>query len=176
MPAIITSKSKSLIPDGVLALQPVIAEYLRAQNRIATDWHILCIASPGYDRWRAQQVFRKGVFDLAFSGLAAKAYSDFFELPAGRFPYCAPSHVSKVSGLAKELSKSLPVHNLLPGNAQSPYFKTGLNSLVQWRPSDLQPGVSGRGDPARRWLIRRIAEEFCYSTAAENLGNGAKAE
>lgn len=161
----IITKTKPQLPDRVLALQPVVAEYRRAQKRSETDWHELCIASPGYERWRSQQLFKRGVFDLAFSGLAAKAYTDLFELPAGEFPYCTPSDVSKVSGLAHELSKSLPAHNLLPSNAQAPNFKIGLNSLARWRPSDLTPGVSGHGDPARRWLIRTVAEEFCYSTA-----------
>ncbi|MGZ4958703.1 MAG: hypothetical protein ACXV7J_05585 [Methylomonas sp.] len=163
----ITTKTKPQLPDSTLALQPVVAEYRRAQDRSKTDWHGRCIASPGYERWRAQQLFKKGVFDLTFSGLAAKVYSDLFELSTDKLPCCTPANVSKVSDLARALSNSLPAHNLLPSNAQTPDFKSGLNSLAIWRPSDLQPGSSRRGDPARRWLICRIAEEFCYSTATK---------
>jgi hypothetical protein len=120
---------------------------------------------PSYERWRAQQLYGKGKLDLTFSGLAAKAYTDLFELRHDDLPYCKPSSVRKISALADSLTDSLPIISLLPEDAQKAVFLKGLNSLSRWRPSDLQAGVSGRGDPLRRWLIRKLAEEFCYGTA-----------
>ena len=73
------------------------------------------------------------------------------------------SQVVKVSGLAGELIDILPTSGLLPGNAQSEVFRQGLTDLRQWHPDNLPDGVSARGDPIRRWMIRKIGEEFYYS-------------
>lgn len=143
----------------------MIDEYYRANNRIQSEWHNLCVEMSSYERWRAEQLFGKGKFDLTFSGLAAKAYSDLFNLDLAELPYCTPSNVVRISDLAKLLSQLLPVPSLLPDNAQKPLFRNALEDLHNWRPSDLRAGASGRGDPIRRWLIRKIAEEFCYKTA-----------
>jgi len=146
-------------------LQPLLENYNLGKNRSQSQWHILCAEIPSYERWRAQQLYGKGKLDLTFSGLAAKAYTDLFELSHDDLPYCKPSSVKKISALADSLTDSLPAINLLPGDAQKALFLSGLNSLSRWRPSDLQASASGRGDPVRRWLIRKLAEEFCYGTA-----------
>lgn len=156
------------LPGSVLVLRPIIGEYQQAKSRerLQCKWHGLCAQSSAYERWRAQQLFQKGMFDLTFSGLAARAYAALFDLSAADLPYCTPSKVEKISSLAKSLSESLPTSSLLPDDAQQLGFRNGLGSLCRWRPSELQAESSGRGDPARRWMIRKIAEEFCYATAA----------
>lgn len=153
------------LPKNVLALQPLLEEYNREKKRSETQWHILCVEMPSYERWRAQQLFGKGKLDLTFSGLAARAYTDLFELSYDDLPKFKPSSVRKISALAGTLIDSLPVTSLLPADAQETVFLSGLNSLSRWKPSELQAGVSSRGDPLRRWLIRKLTEEFCYGTA-----------
>lgn len=119
----------------------------------------------GYERWRRRQLYPKGTFDLEFSGLAARAYSALFDLRSTEFPYCTPSRVAEVSGLAGQLIDLLPPSDLLPGEAQRPSFHQGLTDLRRWRQSDLPERISARGDPIRRWMIRKIAEEFYYGFA-----------
>lgn len=148
-------------------MQPIIINYQQAENRYHSDWHTLCVNLPAYERWRAKKLFKKGRMDLAFSGLAAQSYSELFKLTSSELPYCTSSNVIKISTLAKTLFELLPSSDLLPGEAKKIRFREALQGLNNWKPSDLQSGVSGRGDPVRRWMIGKITEEFCYGTASQ---------
>ncbi|MDD5037150.1 MAG: hypothetical protein PHE55_20680 [Methylococcaceae bacterium] len=65
--------------------------------------------------------------------------------------------------MAGELIGLLPAPELLPGNAKNPIFRKGLTDLRHWHQRDLPVGISARGDPIRRWLIRNLTEEFVYA-------------
>jgi hypothetical protein len=155
------------LPDKVLALRPKIKVFQEARKheKRESEWHRLCLGSPGYERWRQRYLYPKSTFDLEFSGSAARAYSALFDLRSAELPYCTPSRVMEVSGLAGKLIELLPPSDLLPGEAQRPSFRQGLTDLRRWRQNDLPAGISARGDPTRRWMIRKIAEEFYYGFA-----------
>jgi hypothetical protein len=160
-----TQHSLYELPSSVLELRKLIDDYVIAKkNKQTTVWHQMCVGSSAYERWRAGQLFNKGIFDLAFSGLAAKTYLKLFDISIMGLPSCNTSQINKVSHFAVQLTRSLPSSILLPEQAQITAFSDGLKSLALWHPSQIQPGFTLGGDPARRWLIREIAEEFCYAT------------
>ena len=94
--------------------------------------------------------------------MAEHAYSALFKLRLDQLPHCTPGRVIAIKHLATGLLKSIPTHQLLPGHAKNPDFLKGLTDLCDWRPSALPVGVSARGNQIRRWMIKKITEEFIY--------------
>ena len=166
--ALINSASQSIdLPDEVLLLREEIDLFKQASSHDKRQcaWHLRCLGSTSYERFRQQQIFPAGQFDLSFSQMAENAYSALFNLCIHELPHCTPTRVIEVKQLAGELLKSLPTPQLLPGHARNPSFLKALTDLCSWRPSDLPVGISARGNQVRRWMIRKIAEEFMYTFA-----------
>ncbi|MGZ8235350.1 hypothetical protein [Methylobacter tundripaludum] len=132
-----------------------------------TEWFLICSSSNSLVNWNNREFIDNRLNNIEFAALAARAYTALFELSKQGIPYCVPSSVIAVSSLATKLMSSLPHNSLLPGLAKDPDFLKGLADLSQLKPSDVHGHASGRGKPVIRWLIRKLAEEFCYSFARE---------
>ncbi|MGZ8216898.1 hypothetical protein [Methylomagnum sp.] len=151
------------LPDTVKALRPLLEEFQRfnkLSQRQETEWYRRCLDSPALERWRANKLIKKETIELKFPVAAARAYSALFEILPENIPHCFPSRVIEVSSAARNLMDLLPDRSILPGDAQNPSFIGGLNSLSRWMPSDLQEGVSAKGNALRRWMTRKIVEEI----------------
>ena len=155
------------LPDDVVLLREEITVFNQASRVVKRQcaWHLRCLGSASYERFRQQQIFTAGQFDLSFSLMAERAYSALFKLSLDELPHCTPGRVIAIKHLATDLLQAMPTPQLLPGHAKNPSFLKGLSDLCDWRPSALPVGVSARGNQIRRWMIKKIAEEFIYTFA-----------
>jgi hypothetical protein len=152
------------LPDDILLLREEITTFNQANRFVKRQsaWHLRCLGSASFERFRQQQILPAGQFDLSFSLMAEHTYSALFKLSLAELPHCTPGRVIAIKHLATDLLKSMPTPQLLPGHAKNPDFLKGLTDLCDWRPSALPVGVSARGNQIRRWMIKKITEEFIY--------------
>ncbi|GAB6141466.1 hypothetical protein JCM14076_21950 [Methylosoma difficile] len=156
------------LPDKLNEILPLCKAFqAKPKNaKIETDdWHVLCHKGGGFKRWHKQQFFPATFVAAEFSALAARAYLALAELDNSQIPHFAPLSVTDVVKWARQGNKILPLNVPLPGVANNPLFRQGLADLQLWRPRDLPKGITGHGDPVRRWLINKLLEEFYYSFA-----------
>ena len=152
------------LPDDILLLREEITAFNQASRLVKRQcaWHLRCLGSASFERFRQQQILPAGQFDLSFSLMAEHAYSALFKLRLDQLPHCIPGRVIAIKHLANGLLESIPTPQLLPGHAKNPDFLKSLTDLCNWRPSALPVGVSARGNQIRRWMIKKITEEFIY--------------
>lgn len=155
-----------ILPVEAIALIPIVKAFQDA-NRYKTahntEWFLLCSSIKSLVNWNNRAFNDDRLNNLEFSASVARAYSGLFQLSKQDIPHCLPSDVAKAAVLTKELIVLLSNINPLPDKAKSPVFHEGLRAVSQRRPSDIPAGASGHGNPIVRWLINKIAEEFCYS-------------
>ena len=68
-------------------------------------WHLRCLGSASFERFRQQQILPAGQFDLSFSLMAEHAYSALFKLRLDQLPHCTPGRVIAIKHLATGLLK-----------------------------------------------------------------------
>lgn len=128
-----------------------------------TAWFTRCVSSPSFIRWNNRELIGGRLNEIEFAALAARSYFALFELSKSDIPHCVPSLVAKKSNQAAKLLDAMPHSSLLPGYAKEEIFLKGLVDLSEWTAESIPLGFTGKGKPAMRWLIAKIAEEFCYS-------------
>jgi len=128
-----------------------------------TAWFFRCVNSPSFIRWNNRELIGRRLNEVEFAALAARSYSALFELSKDDIPRCAPSLVAKKSSQAAKLLDAMPHPTLLPGHAKDEVFLKGLADLSKWTVESIPLGFTGKGKPVLRWMITKIAEEFCYS-------------
>lgn len=135
-----------------------------------TAWFVQCANIPSFIRWNNREFIGQRLNKTEFAALAARSYSALLELNKDDIPRCTPSVVAKKSNQAAKLLDAMPHPTLLPGYAKEEVFLKGLADLSKWTAESLPLGVTGKGNPALRWLITKIAEEFCYSFSVHPTG------
>lgn len=128
-----------------------------------TAWYFRCVNSPSFIRWNNRELIGRRLNEVEFAALAARSYLVLFELSSDDIPRCAPSLVAKKSSQAAKLLDAMPHPTLLPGHAKEEVFLKGLADLSKWTAESIPLGFTGKGKPVLRWMITKIAEEFCYS-------------
>lgn len=146
-----------------LALQVRDFKVASRSGKKQTAWFFRCVNSPSFIRWNNRELIGRRLNEVEFAALAARSYSALFELSNEDIPRCPPSLVAKKSSQAAKLLDSMPHPTLLPGYAKEEVFLKGLADLSKWTSESLPLGFTGKGKPVMRWLITKIAEEFCYS-------------
>jgi len=156
------------LPDTLSEIVPLCQAFQRKPRnyRIESDeWHVLCHKGGGFTRWLNQQEFPSRFIAAEFSALAARAYLALAELDPAQIPCFSPLSVTDVVKWARQGHVLIPFSIPLPGAANHALFRQALVDLQRWKPSDLPKGITGHGDPVRRWFINRMLEEFYYSFA-----------
>ncbi|MGZ4958714.1 MAG: hypothetical protein ACXV7J_05640 [Methylomonas sp.] len=128
-----------------------------------TAWFARCVNSSSFVRWNNRELIGRRLNETEFSALAARSYLALLELSKDDIPRCVPSLVAKKSNQAAKLLDAMPHPTLLPGYAKEEVFLKGLADLSEWTVESIPLGFTGKGKPELRWLIAKIAEEFCYS-------------
>ncbi len=149
-----------------LALQVRDFTAASRSDKKQTTWFFRCISSPSFIRWNNRELIGKRLNEVEFAALAARSYLALSELSKDDIPRCAPSLVAKKSSQAAKLLDSMPHPTLLPGYAKEEVFLKGLTDLSKWTAESIPLGFTGKGRPVLRWMITKIAEEFCYSFSA----------
>ena len=158
-----------VLPAEAIALIPIVKAFQSANRYKAhnTEWFLLCSSRKSLVNWNNRAFNDDQLNNLEFSASVARAYSSLFKLRKKDIPHCIASSVIESVTLAKEMIGVLSNINPLPGMAKNPVFHEGLKDISQQKPSDIPAGASRRGNPVVRWLINKIAEEFCYSFNCE---------
>ncbi|MBD9360765.1 hypothetical protein [Methylomonas fluvii] len=146
-----------------LALQVRDFKVASRSGKKQTAWFFRCVNSPSFVRWNNRELIGRRLNEVEFAAVAARSYSALFELSKEDIPRCPPSLVAKKSSQAARLLDAMPHSTLLPGYAKEDVFLKGLADLSKWTAESIPSGFNGKGKPALRWLIAKIAEEFCYS-------------
>lgn len=153
------------LPVETIELAAKVRDFQSAKraSKPQTEWFFLCVSSRAFTNWNKHNLLGERLNETEFAALAARSYAALFELSKDKIPHCVPSLVAKKSSQASKLLDSLPQSSLLPGYAKEDVFLKGLVDLSQWKAESIPYGVTGKGKPVLRWLIAKIAEEFCYS-------------
>lgn len=154
------------LPENVkeLILKIKLFQDSTRANKKNTEWFNYCVNNKSIKNLKSIEI-DSGLNRVELASVAAKAYSSLIEDFNNGLPHCVSSDIIKTSSAAKKLLDALPDNRLLPGLARDQAFINGLVDAANWKPSCNNKTLSKYGNPAVRYLIFKIANEFCYSFA-----------
>jgi hypothetical protein len=81
------------LPDDILLLREEITTFNQASRLVKRQcaWHLRCLGSASFERFRQQQILPAGQFDLSFSLMAEHAYSALFKLSLAELHIAHPA-------------------------------------------------------------------------------------
>jgi hypothetical protein len=162
-------KDEIFLPAQVIELNAII-EAFKAEHdskKRHTKWYSLCTKIPSLTNYHNRSFNDNRINNLEFSRTVGRAYSDLFQVKQHDIIICKPSTVIKIRKTAAELIDLLSNDFLYSSSPDGHDYIKWLHHISALRPSDLSGCLSNRGNPIVRWLIIKIAEEFCYSFDSE---------
>lgn len=162
-------KDEIFLPAQVIELNAIIKAFKAEHDskKRHTKWYSLCTNIPSLTNYHNRSFNDNRINNLEFSRTAGRAYSDLFQVKQPDIIICKPSTVIKIRKTATELITLLPNDFLYSSSPDDLDCIKWLHHISALRPSDLSGCLSNRGNPIVRWLIIKIAEEFCYSFDSE---------
>jgi hypothetical protein len=161
------------LPTQVIELKPKIEIFNSTpdRNKRYTEWFVLCSKVPSLQNWNNRSFIDNRINITEFTRCAGRAYSGLFQLEKQDFQFDKPSTVIKKAKVANELKTLIHNNAPLPCNSKDLDHIPWLNEVSTRCPSDIPRDSTSRGKPIIRWLIIKLAEEFCYSFDSEPTNN-----
>lgn len=138
----------------------------KRSDKPKTEWYLLCVTCRAFINQNHREINAFRIDDIEFAASAARAYSDL--LTRKSLTCYNPEAAKKASGYAAKLVDIYPLVGYVPDATENTQFLNELKAIASQNTRKTPPNaLTAKGNPAIRWLIYRLAEEYCYSFAHE---------